>query len=106
MLFQFPTENMNSGKGIPRRALEILTFMYNSAALLPGKAEVEKQFFFFFWKIQPRDIEHIFEGERAAKFCCWNFFGPLRMHCLQVIHLKLARKRGFMGHALRNARKP
>lgn len=46
MLFQFPMENMNSGKGVPCRALEILTFMYDRGSggqALPPSCEKRKR---------------------------------------------------------------
>lgn len=72
MLLQFPMESMNSGKGVPRRALEILTFMYNCGsggpALPPSCEKREKKKIrrcFFPCDIQSRSTSHIFQREKA-----------------------------------------
>lgn len=73
MLFQFPMESMNSGKGVPCRALEILTFMYNCGSggrALPPSCEKRKRGkkilrCFFPCGIQSRSTSYIFQREKA-----------------------------------------
>lgn len=101
MLLQFPMESMNSGKGVPCRALEILTFMYNCSnggpALPPSceKRKRKKKFGDVFSLVTfSQGVRVIFFKERKPSPLF--SFHRLQSQPLNVIHLKLFREQASM----------
>lgn len=109
---------MNSGKGIPRRALEILTCMYNCGlsrrqTVPPSSPDEQKKetprFFFFFYVNFSQAIQDRFLKERGKQVLFFLSTSPALSRCtlLKCHHLPLFREQqwGVPRHSLSEVRR-